>query len=173
MKSLVEHLSEIENQNKVLENAEDGKGGHWEEYYDEDIEEKVKVWVNDPDPKELAKMTEEIKKKAQAAKSDFEAKSKKERELIDKADNAHEQLMYYKNKISKLRLEYKSRYAEMQEEVGTLYANGNDAEVEKITNNEYWPEFNRIHKEIDEYLPKLNKWQKTYNEIKEQINKIW
>lgn len=118
-------------------------------------------------------MTEEIKKKAQAAKSDFEAKSKKERELIDKADNAHEQLMYYKNKISKLRLEYKSRYAEMQEEVGTLYANGNDAEVEKITNNEYWPEFNRIHKEIDEYLPKLNKWQKTYNEIKEQINKIW
>lgn len=123
--------------------------------------------------KELAKKTEEIKKKAQAPKSDFEAKAKKERELIDKADNAHEQLMYYKNKISKLRLEYKSRYAEMQEEVGTLYVNGNDAEAEKVTNNEYGPEFNRIQKEIDEYLPKLSKWQKTYNDIKEQINKIW
>lgn len=168
MKSLTEYIHK-----PILENAEDGKGGHWEEFYDEDTEEKLKIWVNDPDPKELAKKTEEIKKKAQAAKSDFEAKAKKERELLDKADNAHEQLMYYKGKISKLRLEYKSRYAEMQEEVGTLYANGDDAKAEKITNSEYGPEFNRIQKEIDEYLPKLKKWQQTYSDIKEQINKIW
>lgn len=171
MKSLVEHLSEIEN--KVLENVEDGKGGHWEEFYDEDTEEKVKVWVDDPDPKELAKKTEEIKKKAQAAHADFVSKSKKERELLDKADNAHEQLMYYKNKISKLRLEYKLRYAEMQEEVGALYVNGDDDKAEKITNDEYNPEFNRIQKEIDEYLPKLKKWQQTYSDIRQQINKIW
>lgn len=171
MKSLVEHLSEVEN--RMLENAEDGKGGHWEEYYDEDAEEKIKIWVDDPDPKELAQKKEEIKKRVQASKAEYEAKCKKYHELIDKSDNAYEQLMYYKNKISKLRLEYKERYADMMDEVGGLYSKGDDAKAEKVTNDGYAPEFNRIQKEIDEYLPKLKKWQKTYNDIREQINKIW
>lgn len=152
----------------IIESAEDGKNGSYQEFVDADTGEIVKIWIDNPDPEEEAR-------KAEQAKADTEAYWKKvelEKELRKKVDPIEDEYYATKDELKNLKQQYRDLQIDHEEEVGALYTNGKYKEGEKLS-QKYGAQFNKLDKQIEKLEKKIAKLYDKKEKIWNQILEIW
>lgn len=153
----------------LKESSEDGKNGHWEDFVDEDTGEIVTMWVNDPTPEELEAQEKERQENARK----YWEKCEKERQAYKELniDALEDEVWSMQDELKDLHREYRQLEIDQEEEVGGLYANGKEAEAEKLA-QKYGAKFNKNAKEQEKLKKKLGTIQKKLNTARRKMDKI-
>lgn len=153
----------------IKESFEDGKNGHYEEFADEDTGEIVTMWVNDPTPEELAKREEESKK----AMDEYWAKVEKEQKIHKELniDKLEDDVWDLQSRLKDLHREYRELEIDQEEEVGSLYVSGKEAEAEALA-QEYGEKFNKNSEEQEKLKQKLVVAKKKLDDAREKWYKL-
>lgn len=158
----------------IMESSEDGKNGHWEDFVDEDTGEIVSMWVNDPTPEELEKQEKEREENINS----WYEKRKKEDELRKKLqlDKLDDDVWNYEQQLKDLNNEYRELRIDMEEELGYLYSQGDEAEAEKLA-QKYGAKENKIAKQQESIRKKLSLARKRQDSASikfwKEYDKIW
>ena len=156
----------------LIESAEDGKGGHWEDFVDEDTGELVTMWVNDPDP-ELEKLKWEAYEKEEAEASKLRQKiSEQEKNLVKQQEKLEDKLWEYEQDLKDCTRQYRQLQIDQEDELGQLYSSGKEAEGEEKA-QEYGEQFNKLADEIESLKANIKKLQPQIAKIEDQRNKLW
>ena len=146
----------------ILESAEDGKNGHWEEFVDEDTGEIIKIWKDDPDPEKVKQETEKFmaivktwSEKEEQILAKLRPINKELDKLYNEKDEAEDGLRNAKRELRDLRID-------MEEEIGQVI--GDDAEMDRL-GNEYGEKMNELEEEI-------SKWSKKLKELEPKIDPV-
>lgn len=161
------NLSEYVLQN-ISESQEDGKNGHWEEFYDEDTEEKIKMWVDDPDPDEVKKRQEQVKQQ----KADFAAKVAKEKEIMTRLDKAEDNENALAKQLNDLKSQKRRMMLDMEDEVGKLYHSGKESDADK-KGSEYGAKIDKLQGEYNNVRRSLMRAKKNTSSLRKQLSNIW
>ena len=152
----------------VIESAEDGIGGHYEDFVDEDTGEIVTLWVADPDPEEEAK-------KAELAKAEHDKYIKRleaEKKLRKTLDPLEDELWGLNQDLKDKTREYRDLQIDQEEEVGALYVKGDEAKAEELA-QEYGEKFNKIADEIESIKKKIRELNPKVEKLQRKLLKIW
>ena len=152
----------------VIESAEDGIGGHYEDFVDEDTGEIVTLWVADPDPEEEAK-------KAELAKAEHDKYVKRleaEKKLRKTLDPLEDELWGLNQDLKDRTREYRDLQIDQEEEVGALYVKGDEAKAEELA-QEYGEKFNKLADEIDAIKKKIIELNPKVEKLQRELLKIW
>ena len=152
----------------VIESAEDGIGGHYEDFVDEDTGEIVTLWVADPDPEEEAK-------KAELAKAEHDKYVKRleaEKKLRKTLDPLEDKLWGLNQDLKDKTREYRDLQIDQEEEVGALYVKGDEAKAEELA-QEYGEKFNKIADEIESIKKKIRELNPKVEKLQRKLLKIW
>lgn len=152
----------------VIESAEDGIGGHYEDFVDEDTGEIVTLWVADPDPEEEAK-------KAELAKAEHDKYVKRletEKKLRKTLDPLEDELWGLNQDLKDRTREYRDLQIDQEEEVGALYVKGDEAKAEELA-QEYGEKFNKLADEIDAIKKKIVELNPKVEKLQRKLLKIW
>lgn len=152
----------------VIESAEDGIGGHYEDFVDEDTGEIVTLWVADPDPEEEAK-------KAELAKDEHDKYVKRldaEKKLRKTLDPLEDELWGLNQDLKDKTREYRDLQIDQEEEVGALYVKGDEAKAEELA-QEYGEKFNKLADEIDALKKKIIELNPKVEKLQRKLLKIW
>jgi len=152
----------------VIESAEDGIGGHYEDFVDEDTGEIVTLWVADPDPEEEAK-------KAELAKAEHDKYVKRldaEKKLRKILDPLEDELWGLNQDLKDRTREYRDLQIDQEEEVGALYVKGDEAKAEELA-QEYGEKFNKIADEIESIKKKIRELNPKVEKLQRKLLKIW
>ena len=150
----------------LKESAEDGKGGHYEDFVDEDTGEIVTLWVADPDPEEEAKKAELAKAEHDKYVKHLEAE-KKLRKTLDPLE-----LWGLNQDLKDKTREYRDLQIDQEEEVGALYVKGDEAKAEELA-QEYGEKFNKLADEIDAIKKKIKELNPKVEKLQRELIKIW
>ncbi len=148
--------------------------GHYEEFTDEDIGEVSKMWIEDPTPDELAKR--EMAREEDA--NDYYEKCKKERKYSEKLhiDELEDLVWNLQNELRDLHEEYKQLQIDQEEEVGELYANGDEASAERLAQT-YGNKFNKNIKKQESLKAKLKTARRKLDDANNKLitfcKKLW
>ena len=152
----------------IIESAEDGKGGHYEDFVDEDTGEIVTLWVADPDPEEEAKKLE----LAKAEHEKFIKNVKAEKELRKKLDPLEDELISLNLELKDKNREFYDLSIDQSEEVGGLYVQGKEKEAEELA-QEYGEKFNKLADEVDAIKKKIKQLNPKVEKLQRELLKIW
>ena len=152
----------------ILESAEDGIGGHYEDFVDEDTGEIVTIWVADPYPEEEAKKAELAKAEHDKYIKHLEAEKKLRKTL----DPLEDELWGLNQDLKNKTREYRDLQIDQEEEVGALYVKGDEAKAEELA-QEYGEKFNRLANEIDDIKKKIRKLNPKVEKLQLRLKKIW
>ena len=138
----------------IKESSEDGKNGHWQDFVDEETGEIVNLWVDDPTPEEL----EAREKKREESTHKYYEKCKKEQDAYKelKIDELEDTVWYLQQDLKDLHKEYRQLQIDQEEEVGSLYAQGKEAEAEKLA-QKYGTKFNKNAKDQEKMKKQLER----------------
>lgn len=154
------------------ESEEDGKGGHYEEFVDEETGEIVTMWVKDPDP-ELEKLKWEAYEKEQDKQRQLRKKIKEqEKDLVKKQETLEDELWGYEQDLKDANRQYRQLQIDQEDEVGSLYADGKEKKAEKLA-QEYGEKFNKLADEIESLKNKMKKIQPQIAKLEEERDKLW
>ena len=153
--------------NYIIENEADGKNGHYEKFYDEDIGETVEVWfANDPTPEEVKN---QIKKDNYADKCFKEQQERKRLNLDELEDNVWDLQTELKN----LHKNFISIQSDQEDEIGNAKT---DEEKDNLA-QKYGEKFNQVSKKQQDIKKKLvvakNKLNKAKKEFDNFRDKLW
>ena len=156
-------------QKYILESEKDGKNGHYEDFVDEDTGEIVTLWVDDPTPEEL----EQREKEREESARKYYEKCKKEQDTYKelKLDELEDTVWYLQQELKDLHKEYRQLQIDQEEEVGGLYAQGKEAEAEKLA-QKYGIKFNKNAKDQEKMKKQLEKAQKKLNVARKKMDKV-
>jgi hypothetical protein len=132
MKQITDYIKESEN---------DGKNGHYEDFADEDTGEIITLWVDDPTPEELEAREKEREESARKYYEKCEKERAAYKEL--KIDSLEDEVWNYQQELKDLHDQYRQLEIDQEEEVGGLYADGKEAEAEKLA-QKYGKDFNKL-----------------------------
>ena len=152
----------------IKESAEDGKGGHYEDFVDEDTGKIVTLWVADPDPEEEAKKLELAKAEHDKYVKHLEAEKKLRKTL----DPLEDELWGLNQDLKDKTREYRDLQIDQEEEVGGLYAKGDEASAEKLA-QEYGEKFNNVADEIDKLKKQIRELNPKVEKLQRELLKIW
>ena len=152
----------------IKESAEDGKGGHYEDFVDEDTGEIVTLWVADPDPEEEAKKAELAKAEHNKYINYLEAEKKLRKTL----DPLEDKLWGLNQDLKDKTREYRDLQIDQEEEVGALYVKGDEAKAEELA-QEYGEKFNKLTNEIDAIKKKIRELNPKVENLQRELLKIW
>lgn len=153
----------------IKESAEDGKNGHYEDFVDEDTGEIFSMWIEDPDPEELAKREKEREEESRR----YWEKVEKERAAFKdlKIDALEDEVWSLKDELHDLHREYRQLEIDQEEEVGGLYAQGKEAEAEKLA-QKYGAQFNKNSKQQEVLKKKLEKAKDKLYKARRKMDKV-
>lgn len=152
----------------IIESADDGKNGHYEDFVDEDTGEIVTLWVADPDPEEEAK-------KAELAKAEHDKYVKRleaEKKLRKTLDPLEDELWGLNQDLKDKTREYRDLQIDQEEEVGALYVKGDEAKAEELA-QEYGEKFNKLADEIESLKRKIKALNPKVEKLQRKLLKIW
>jgi len=152
----------------VIESAEDGIGGHYEDFVDEDTGEIVTLWVADPDPEEEAKKAE----LAKAEHNKYIKRLEAEKKLRKTLDPLEDELWGLNQDLKDKTREYRDLQIDQEEEVGALYVKGDEAKAEELA-QEYGEKFNKIADEIESIKKKIRELNPKVEKLQRKLLKIW
>lgn len=156
----------------IKESAEDGKGGHWEDFVDEDTGEIVTMWVKDPDP-EVEKLKWEAYEKEEEKMTDLRIKIKEqEKNLVKQQEKLEDELWGYEQDLKNANRQYRQLQMDQEDELGQLYSSGKEKEAEEKA-QEYGEQFNKLADEIEDLKNKMKKIQPQIAKLEEQRDKLW
>lgn len=144
------------------------EGGQYKEFVDEDTGEIVKIWVEDPDPEELARKLD----MAKTENDDFMEKWAKERELRKEFEPYQDQQWELESELKDLQYQLRSLRMDQEEEIGSLYSQGKYEEGDKLA-QEYGVKFDKIEKAITKTKKKLAQVAKKLSTYYDKLDKIW
>ena len=176
MKSLTEYLTECEASLSryidVLESEADGKGGHYEDFVDEDTGEIVTLWVEDPDP-ELEKLKwETYEKHHKEVRALWKKCKEQEKTIAKELEKFEDELWGYEQDLKDAKRQYRQLQLDQDEEVGALYAAGKFKEGEEKA-QEYGEKFNKLADEIESLKKKIKQVQPKIAKLEDDRMKIW
>ena len=154
--------------NYIKESEKDGKNGHYEDFVDEDTGEIVTLWVADPDPEEEAKKAELAKAEHDKYVKHLEAEKKLRKTL----DPLEDKLWGLNQDLKDKTREYRDLQIDQEEEVGGLYAKGDEAAAEKLA-QEYGEKFNNVANEIDKLKKQIKELNPKVEKLQRELLKIW
>lgn len=152
----------------IKESAEDGKGGHYEDFVDEDTGEIVTLWVADPDPEEEAKKAELAKAEHDKYIKHLEAEKKLRKTL----DPLEDELLGLNQDLKDKTREYRDLQIDQEEEVGGLYVQGKEKEAEELAQT-YGEKFNKLADEVDAIKKKIKQLNPKIEKLQRELLKIW
>ena len=152
----------------IKESEEDGKGGHYEDFVDEDTGEIVTLWVADPDPEEEAKKAE----LAKAEHDKYIKHLKVEKKLRKTLDPLEDELWGLNQDLKDKTREYRDLQIDQEEEVGSLYVQGKEKEAEELAQT-YGEKFNKLADEIDAIKKKIRELNPKVEKLQRELLKIW
>ena len=152
----------------IKESEEDGKGGHYEDFVDEDTGEIVTLWVADPDPEEEAKKAE----LAKAEHDKYIKHLKVEKKLRKTLDPLEDELWGLNQDLKDKTREYRDLQIDQEEEVGSLYVQGKEKEAEELA-QEYGEKFNQLADEVDAIKKKIKQLNPKVEKLQRKLLKIW
>lgn len=153
----------------IKESEKDGKNGHYEDFADEDTGEIVTMWVDDPTPEEL----EAREKEREESARQYYEKCEKERAAYKelKIDSLEDVVWYLQVELKDLHQEYRQLEIDQEEEVGGLYADGKEAEAEKLA-QKYGAKFNKNSKQQESIKKKLEIAKKKLDLARRKLYKL-
>lgn len=154
----------------LKETAEDNKGGHYEDFVDEDTGEIVNLWVPDIDPEELKRQEEEREKSMQSYLDKCQQENQARKDL--KIDELEDIVWDYQEQLKDLHREFRDLQIDQEEEVGGLYVQGKEAEAEKLA-QKYGDKFNKNAKQQETLKKKLEAAQKKLDIARHKLDKIY
>ena len=163
MKKIIQYIKESE---------KDGKGGHYEDFVDEETGEIVTMWVKDPDP-EIEKLKWEAYYKE--ADKQFEIRKKikeQEKDLVKQQEKLEDELWGYEQDLKDTNRQYRQLQIDQEDELGQLYSSGNEKEAEEKA-QEYGEQFNKLANKIESLKNKMKKIQPQIAKLEEQRDKLW
>ena len=152
----------------ILESAEDGIGGHYEDFVDEDTGEIVTLWIADPDPEEEANKVE----LAKAEYNKYVKRLEAEKQLRKILDPLEDELWGLNKELKNKTREYRDLQLDQEEEVGALYVKGYEAKAEELA-QEYGEKFNKLADEIYDIKKKIRELNPKVEKLQLKLNKIW
>jgi len=156
----------------IKESQEDGKGGHWEDYVDEETGEIVTMWVKDPDP-EVENLKWEAYKKEEEKMSALRLKIKEqEKDLVKQQEKLEDELWGYEQDLKDANRQYRQLQIDQEDELGQLYSSGKEKEAEEEA-QKYGEQFNKLAEEIESLKNKIKKLQPQIAKLEEQRDKLW
>ena len=156
----------------IKESSEDGKGGHWQDYVDEETGEIVTMWVKDPDP-ELERLKWEAYEKEEDKQRQLRKKIKEqEKNFLKQQEKLEDELWGYEQDLKDANRQYRQLQIDQEDELGQLYSSGNETAAEEKA-QEYGEEFNRLSDEIEDLKAKIKKIQPQIAKLEKQRDKIW
>lgn len=156
----------------LKESEEDGKNGHYEDFVDEETGEVVSLWVADIDPEEEARRLEQQMQIAKQKYEQFEKIRKQEEELYKLINPIEDQIWGWQAELKDLNHEYRELQMDQEEEVGSLYVAGKEAEAEKLA-QEYGLKFNQLEKKQQVLVNKIKKLKPKLNKLNKKLFKLW
>lgn len=153
----------------IKESEKDGKNGHYEDFVDEDTGEIVTMWVDDPTPEELEAREREREESARQYYEKCEKERAAYKEL--KIDSLEDVVWYLQVELKDLHQEYRQLEIDQEEEVGGLYADGKEAEAEKLA-QKYGAKFNKNSNQQESIKKKLENAKKKLNVARHKMDKI-
>ena len=148
----------------ILESEVDGKNGHYEDFVDEDTGEIVTLWVADPDPEEEAQKAELAKAEHDKYVKHLEAEKKLRKTL----DPLEDELWGLNQDLKDRTREYRDLQIDQEEEVGGLYAKGDEAAAEKLA-QEYGDKFNKLADEIEQLKNKIKELNPKVEKLQREL----
>lgn len=153
----------------IKESEKDGKNGHYEDFVDEDTGEIVTLWVDDPTPEELEAREKEREESARKYYEKCEKERAAYKEL--KIESLEDEVWSLQDELKDLHREYRQLEIDQEEEVGGLYADGKEAEAEKLA-QKYGAKFNKNSKQQESLKKKLEKAKKKLNAARRKMDKV-
>lgn len=144
------------------------EAGHYEDYVDEDTGEIVTIWVEDPDPEELARKLDMAKDE----NDEFMEKWAKEREIRKEVEPYEDEQWDLESELKDLQYQLRSLRIDQEEEIGQLYAAGKYAEGDELA-QKYGTEFNKIEKRMEKIKKRLKKLDKLIEPYYDKIHDLW
>ncbi len=144
------------------------EGGQYKEFYDEDTGEIVTMWVPDIDPEEELERV----RKAAEDEAKYDRALKKDKEIRAKLDPLEDEMWGYQEELNDIKREYKSLRIDMEEELGPLYVEGNEAEAEERA-QEYGERMNELEDRKDELLEKIKAIQPKIDVLSDKLLDVW
>ena len=132
----------------LLESEKDGKGGHYEDFVDEDTGEIVTLWVPDPDPELEKKKWEIYQKHKEEIQKLYDKCAELDKENKKKLEKLEDEMWGYEQDLKNAKRNYRQLQIDMEEELGQLYTSGKEYEAEEKA-QEYGSQFNDLSDEID------------------------
>ena len=156
--------------NYIIEKVGDLNTGFWEPFEDEETGEVINIWRHYPTP-EMVKIQKEIDDEEIKIYDQIKAKREKlddsYRQYWDKEFDINDEIHALEDDIRMLKRRRRDLLSDMEQEVGALMHDGNDAEAED-KGNEYGAELDDIDKEIDELLEKISPLEDQLEEIQKK-----
>ena len=154
----------------IKESQADGKNGHWENRTDSNGI-LTRTWV---DYEELARQRKakeaELKKAAQEKEEARKKKIEEKRKLQQELEELENEMKNLDSELSDLYMQYSNLEIDQEEEVGGLYAAGEEEEAEKLA-QEFGDQFNELEKNIESTQKEMEKIEKRMAEIEKQLYK--
>ena len=156
----------------IKESQEDGKGGHWEDFVDEETGELVTMWVKDKNP-ELENLKWEIYMKSHEELGKLYDKCKEaDKENLKKREKLEDELWGYEQDLKDTNRQYRQLQIDQEDELGQLYSSGKEKEAEEKA-QEYGEQFNKLAEEIESLKNKIKKLQPQIAKLEDESEKIW
>jgi len=152
----------------IKESVKNGKGGHYEDFVDEETGDIVTLWVADPDPEDEAK-------KAELAKAEHDKYVKRleaEKKLRKVLDPLEDKLWGLNQDLKDKTREYRDLQIDQEEEVGSLYVKGDETKAEELA-QEYGEKFNKIADEIEHIKNQIKELNPKVEELQRELLTIW
>lgn len=152
----------------IIESTEDGQGGSWQDFVDEETGEITQMWVPDIDP-------EEEKRKVELAKiesENFKRARTQEKEIRKQLEPLEDELYGYQQELKDINREYRDLQIDHEEEVGALYIQGKEAKAEALA-QKYGVKFNKLEKRQQVLKNKIKKLEPKVHKLQWKCWKLW
>ncbi len=152
----------------LVESAEDGQDGSWQDFVDEETGEIVQMWVPDVDPEEEKRKVELAKIEAE----NFEKARTQEKEIRKQLEPLEDELYGYQQELKDINREYRDLQIDHEEEVGALYIQGKEVEAEALA-QKYGVKFNKLEKRQQVLKNKIKKLEPKVHKLQWKCWKCW
>ena len=152
----------------IIESAEDGQGGSWQDFVDEETGEIVQMWVPDVDPEEEKRKVELAKIEAE----NFEKARTQEKEIRKQLEPLEDELYGYQQELKDINRDYRDLQTDHEEEVGALYIQGKEAEAEALA-QKYGVKFNKLEKRQQVLKNKIKRLKPKVERLQWKCWKCW
>lgn len=111
-------------------------------------------------------------RKAADDEDKYDKALRKDKEIRARLDPLEDELWSYQEELNDIKREYRSIQTDMEDELGQLYANGNEAEAEERA-QEYGERMNELDDRKEELIKKIKSIQPKIDKLREKKLAIW